>query len=169
MGLRSELHPIEKDDHYIMPQACYSLTLVERRAICNFLENIKVPDGYSSNIKRCINAKEGKISRMKAHDCHVFILDQLAPAFRGIVRKEVYDPLVELSVFFKELCSKVLSIEVLDKLEKNIAITLCKLERIFPPSFFTIMMHLPIHLAQEARIAGPVQYRWMYPIERYAY
>ncbi|KAK8949378.1 hypothetical protein KSP39_PZI006024 [Platanthera zijinensis] len=169
MGLRSELRPIEKDDHYIMPQACYSLTLVERRAICNFLENLKVPDGYSSNIKRCINAKEGKISRMKAHDCHVFVLDQLAPAFRGIVRKEVYDPVVELSVFFKDLCSKVLSIEVLDKLEKNIAITLCKLERIFPPSFFTIMMHLPIHLAQEARVAGPVQYRWMYPIERYVY
>ncbi|KAK8933616.1 hypothetical protein KSP39_PZI015943 [Platanthera zijinensis] len=25
---------------------------------------------------------------MKAHDCHVFMLDQLAPAFRGIARKE---------------------------------------------------------------------------------
>ena len=29
------------------------------------------------------------------------------------------------------------------------------------------MMHLPIHLAYEAKVAGPVQYRWMYPIERY--
>nr|GLL19544.1 uncharacterized protein LOC109149905 [Ipomoea trifida] len=29
------------------------------------------------------------------------------------------------------------------------------------------MEHLPIHLAYEARIAGPVQYRWMYPFERY--
>ncbi|KAL6315236.1 hypothetical protein AAG906_037468 [Vitis piasezkii] len=29
------------------------------------------------------------------------------------------------------------------------------------------MVHLPIHLASEAKIAGPVQYRWMYPIERY--
>ncbi|KAK9944688.1 hypothetical protein M0R45_010246 [Rubus argutus] len=28
-------------------------------------------------------------------------------------------------------------------------------------------MHLPIHLADEAAIAGPVHYRWMYPIERY--
>ena len=26
---------------------------------------------------------------------------------------------------------------------------------------------LTVHLAQEARIAGPVQYRWMYPVERY--
>ncbi|XP_020080552.1 uncharacterized protein LOC109704196 isoform X2 [Ananas comosus] len=38
---------------------------------------------------------------------------------------------------------------------------------IFPPRFFTVMVHLVIHLASEARIAGPVHYRWMYPIERY--
>ena len=29
------------------------------------------------------------------------------------------------------------------------------------------MVHLPIHLTSEAKVAGPVQYRWMYPIERY--
>lgn len=38
---------------------------------------------------------------------------------------------------------------------------------IFPPAFFDVMMHLPIHLAEEARLGGPVSYRWMYPIERY--
>eukprot|EP00268_Persea_americana_P047012 TRINITY_DN48698_c2_g1_i1.p1 TRINITY_DN48698_c2_g1~~TRINITY_DN48698_c2_g1_i1.p1 ORF type:complete len:142 (+),score=12.79 TRINITY_DN48698_c2_g1_i1:87-512(+) len=37
---------------------------------------------------------------------------------------------------------------------------------IFPPAFLDIMVHLPIHLADEAKFAGPVQYRWMYPIER---
>ncbi|CAM8934406.1 unnamed protein product [Rhodiola kirilowii] len=29
------------------------------------------------------------------------------------------------------------------------------------------MEHLAVHLAGEAKLAGPVQYRWMYPIERY--
>ncbi|CAN6455265.1 unnamed protein product [Victoria cruziana] len=29
------------------------------------------------------------------------------------------------------------------------------------------MVHLTIHLAEEALLGGPVQYRWMYPIERY--
>ncbi|KAL3820132.1 hypothetical protein ACJIZ3_006037 [Penstemon smallii] len=29
------------------------------------------------------------------------------------------------------------------------------------------MIYLPIHLAREAMLGGPVQYRWMYPIERY--
>ncbi|CAN6719068.1 unnamed protein product [Malus baccata var. baccata] len=29
------------------------------------------------------------------------------------------------------------------------------------------MVHLPVHLADEATLAGLVQYRWMYPTERY--
>jgi hypothetical protein len=29
------------------------------------------------------------------------------------------------------------------------------------------MMHLPVHLAEEAKFCGAVCYRWMYPIERY--
>ncbi|XP_075655172.1 uncharacterized protein LOC142625386 [Castanea sativa] len=69
--------------------------------------------------------------------------------------------------FFKELCSKVLRVDDLDCLETQIAITLCKLEQIFPPSFFDVMVHLAIHLSWEAKVASLVQYRWLYPVERY--
>lgn len=31
------------------------------------------------------------------------------------------------------------------------------------------MVHLTIHLAREASLCGPVQYRWMYPFERYTF
>ncbi|XP_057248084.1 uncharacterized protein LOC130590131 [Beta vulgaris subsp. vulgaris] len=55
----------------------------------------------------------------------------------------------------------------MERLEKNIAEILCKLEKIFPPSFFNSMEHLPVHLPREARLCGPVQYRWMYPFERF--
>ncbi|XP_028094798.1 uncharacterized protein LOC114294835 [Camellia sinensis] len=65
----------------------------------------------------------------------------------------------------RQLRSKTLEPDGLDRLQSQIALTLCHLERIFPPSFFDIMEHLPIHLAEEAKIAGPVQYRWMYSIE----
>ncbi|KAL4388293.1 hypothetical protein GQ457_09G021840 [Hibiscus cannabinus] len=68
--------------------------------------------------------------------------------------------------FFKDLCSKVLEESEVDRLELKAASILCDLEKIFPPSFFTIMMHLLIHLANEAKIGGPVSYRWMYPVER---
>jgi len=50
--------------------------------------------------------------------------------------------------------------------EENITITFCKFERIFPPTFFNSMKHIAIHLAHEARLGGPNQYRWMYPFER---
>nr|XP_016483468.1 PREDICTED: uncharacterized protein LOC107804152 [Nicotiana tabacum] len=76
--------------------------------------------------------------------------------------KEVSEPIIELGKFFKNLCSKSLTIEDLDILEAEIAVTLCKLQIIFPPTFFDVMIHLPIHLAREAKLGGPVQYRWMY-------
>ena len=74
--------------------------------------------------------------------------------------------LIDLSCFFREICSKVLNADELRALEKRIAVTLCELERIFPPSFFTVMVHLVMHLTSEAKVTGPVHYRWMYPIER---
>ena len=55
----------------------------------------------------------------------------------------------------------------LQHLENDIIVTLFKLERIFPSSFFDIMVHLPIHLSREAKVVRPVQYQWMYPIEQY--
>ncbi|KAI3853393.1 hypothetical protein MKW92_029940 [Papaver armeniacum] len=97
-------------------------------------------------------------------------MQQLLPlAFRKTLPSKVSSVLMELSSFFRELCSKVSRPEDFEQLEKRIVVIICELERIFPPSFFDIMVHLPIHLATEARLGGPVQYRWMYPIERYLY
>ena len=55
----------------------------------------------------------------------------------------------------------------LEKAQDSIIEILCKLEMIFPPAFFTIMVHVAIHLPDEALCGGPVHMRWMYPIERY--
>jgi hypothetical protein len=46
-------------------------------------------------------------------------------------------------------------------------ITVCLLEKRFPPTFMNIMPHLPIHLVEELFICGPMHTRWMYPMERY--
>ncbi|KAF5931996.1 hypothetical protein HYC85_028167 [Camellia sinensis] len=67
--------------------------------------------------------------------------------------------------FFQDLCSKTLRRSKLEKLEKRIIHILCKLEKIFPPAFFDLMIHLAVLLPREAILGGPVQYRWMYPIE----
>src|SRR4051812_28387779 len=52
-------------------------------------------------------------------------------------------------------------------MELFIPIILCKLEKFLPPSFFDSMEHLLVHLAYKACICGPIQYRWMYPFERF--
>jgi hypothetical protein len=45
-------------------------------------------------------------------------------------------------------------------------VLLCKLEKIFPSGFFNPMQHLFIHLPYEAKVGGPIQYMWMFHIER---
>ncbi|XP_019253815.1 PREDICTED: uncharacterized protein LOC109232499 [Nicotiana attenuata] len=115
------------------------------------------------------NKKNHKISGLKSHDCHVLLQHILPLALRGMLSKEVCEPLIELSLFFNVLGSRELRIDDLKQIEAQIPITLCKLEKVFPPSFFDVMVHLPIHLASEAKIAGPIHYRWMYPVERWLY
>ncbi len=44
---------------------------------------------------------------------------------------------------------------------------MCLLEKVFPPAFFDIQIHLLIHLVEEVEIAGTVHARWMYWVERY--
>ena len=64
------------------------------------------------------------------------------------------------------MCQKVITLKELDCLEVEIREIINQLERIFPPSFFDIMILLPIHLANEVRLGGPVQNRWMYSTQR---
>ncbi|XP_075640179.1 uncharacterized protein LOC142611913 [Castanea sativa] len=88
------------------------------------LKDVRVSDGYSSNISRCVKLKECKISGMKSHDNHI-LMQQLFPiAIRGSLPPEVSRSLIDLSCFFREICSKVLNVEELEALEKRIAVTL---------------------------------------------
>ncbi|KAF5472304.1 hypothetical protein F2P56_009033 [Juglans regia] len=167
LGLRKELHLQHNGDRISMSLACYMLNLHERRKFCAWLSEVKFKDGFASNIARCVNVSDKKISGMKSHDCYIF-MQALLPVVIGVfLRPDVCQALIELSGFFKELCSRTLNLLVLHQLQANIPIILCKLEMIFPPAFFDIMVHLAIHFPEEALLAGPVQYRWMYPFERY--
>jgi hypothetical protein len=54
----------------------------------------------------------------------------------------------------------------MEKLEEEIPVLICKLEKIFPPGWFNPMQYLLVHLPYEAKLGDPQQYRWMYHIER---
>ena len=113
--------------------------------------------------------KTEKISSLKSHDYHVLMQQLLSVALRGLLPIGTRNALLRLCSFYNDLCQRVLDRDKLESMENQIALTLCDLERFFPPAFFDIMIHLTVHLGREARICGPVQYRWMYPFERYIF
>ena len=167
MNIRKELHLQIKGNKLVKPIACYTLTTKERIEFCKFLKSVKFPDGYATNLSRNVSINDGKISGLKTHDCHVLFQKLLPVAIRPYLNKDVCTTIIELCSFFQQLCAKTLYMKDLEKLEEGIVLILCKLERIFPPAFFDIMVHLMVHLPHEAKLAGPVRYRWMYPFERY--
>ncbi|XP_068486941.1 uncharacterized protein [Phaseolus vulgaris] len=84
-GIRPDLWP-DENGRYL--PAIYTLTNVNKDIFLKTLKNITIPNGYSSNISRCIDVKQ-------------------------------------------------------------------------------FMAHLIVHLVEDVKLGGLVQYRWMYPIERY--
>lgn len=75
--------------------------------------------------------------------------------------------MIGIGIFFRDLCTRTLTTDGIQQLDDNIPVLICNLEKIFPPAFFDVMEHLPIHLPHEAALGGPVQFRWMYPFERF--
>nr|XP_009776780.1 PREDICTED: uncharacterized protein LOC104226462 [Nicotiana sylvestris] len=163
MGIRSDLWPDKNDECRL---GAFTIPKEKKLAFLKTLKNISVPDGYSSNISRCIYLDQKRIFGLKSHDCHI-LMEQLLPiAIRNVLPNQVVATLVELSSFFRHLCLKSLSLSDLEKLQNRIVETLCHLEMLFPPSFFTVMVHLTVHLVDEVIQGGPVHYRWMYFVER---
>jgi len=116
-------------------------------------------------MSRLVNMEECRLYGMKSHDCHMFMQTLIPLAYRDLLSKEIWDALTEISHFFRDICFSKLNVDHIERFEKNIIEIICKLEMIFPPSFFYSMDHLPEHLSFEAKVGGLVQYRWMYPFE----
>ncbi|XP_050939141.1 uncharacterized protein LOC127148819 [Cucumis melo] len=138
MNIRPELAPVSDGSRTYIPAACYTLSREEKVSICRTLSDLKAPEGYSLNFRSLVSLENLTLSGLKSHDCHV-IMQQLLPiAIRGNLPNN-----------------------------QDVVETLCLLEKYFPPSFFTIMVHLCVHLVREAKLCGPIYLRWMYPFERY--
>ena len=168
LGIKKELWlKHNSKGELLMPHASYSMSPKEIDRFLKVVHKIRVPDGYSSDLSKCVNFQKRKLVNLKSHDNHVFMQDILPVALRASNSTKVIDLLANLSSFFKSLCSTTLHLSELNSLEERIILILCELEMEFLPTFFTSMVHLLIHLVEEVRLGGSVQYRWMYPIERY--
>jgi hypothetical protein len=98
-----------------------------------------------------VNLESGKLSGVKSHDYHIFMERLLPVIFCGYMDDDVWMALDELSHFYRQLCAKEIKKEMMEKLEEEIPVLVCKLEKIFPPGWFNPMQHLLVHLQYEAK------------------
>jgi hypothetical protein len=80
-----------------------------------------------------------KLSGVKSHDYHIFMERLLPIMFRWYLNDDVWKALAELSHFYRQLCAKEIKKEMIEKLEKEISVLICKLEKIFLPGWFNPM------------------------------
>ena len=61
------------------------LSKEEKESMFECLSSVKVPSGYSSNIKGILNLQDKKLTNLKSHDCHVLMTELLPIVLRGIL------------------------------------------------------------------------------------
>jgi hypothetical protein len=157
LGIRPELYAEVTETGTNLPVAATTLSKAERKEFCQFLHDLKVPSGYSSNFKRLVLVKDIKMNfnLMKFHVWHVLMTAFLPVALRGIKTELDRDTVTNLCLFFNAIELKVIDEEKLLDLERRHLETLCLLEATFPPSFFDLMLHLTAHLSREIWFFGP--------------
>ncbi|XP_052627521.1 uncharacterized protein LOC128134120 [Lactuca sativa] len=166
-GLKPELHPQIEGNNTTLPAAGCTLTKEEKDKFCETLYNLRVPQGYCSNFSSLVSLKDKKLIGLKSHDYHMLMQQFLPISIRSIMHPPTGVAITRFCFFFKSICSKEIIVDELDKLQEELCVTLCLLEKHFPPSFFDVMIHLTVHLTREVKLCGPIFFRWMYPFERY--
>ena len=73
---------------------------------------------------------------------------------------------IHLYNFYRDIYAKRLLKKDMKEMKARAMTILCNLKKIFSSSFFIVMMHLTMHLAEKVVLRGPVFCRWMYPIEK---
>nr|XP_011459892.1 PREDICTED: uncharacterized protein LOC105350151 [Fragaria vesca subsp. vesca] len=73
MGIRTELKPDVSGKRTKLPLAAWNCKLDEKEKVCGSFFGIKVPTGFSSNIRNLVPMEGLKLSKLKSHDCHVLM------------------------------------------------------------------------------------------------
>jgi hypothetical protein len=148
------------------PHASVCLKPQQRKEVMRWMKGLKFHDGYASGLRRSVNMTIWKLIGLKSHDYHIIMKRLLPGMFQGYFDDGVWLVLVGISYFYRQLCAKEITVEMIQKLENEIPMLLYKMEKKISLGFFNPMQHLIIHLPYEAKVGGLVQYRWMYHIER---
>jgi hypothetical protein len=108
-GIHKEIHLLyDSGSSSSKPRACYVLKPEDKKKFLQFVSNVKFPDGYASNISRCVNMEGGGSTHgLKTHDCHIMLQHILPVGLRGLVRKDLYEVIAELGRFLDNFAPKL--------------------------------------------------------------
>src|SRR3954465_5361835 len=148
------------------PPTCFTLCEEEIMRFIHCLIGVKFSNGYAGKISRYLDEAKQHFSRMKSHNCVVLMTQILPVAIRGIMDEHVRKTLFGLCNFFDVISQKSICATQLKRLQEEIVLILCELEIYFPPSFFDIMVHLLIHVAEDIVQLGSAFLRSVVSFER---
>lgn len=105
MKIRKPLHPIREGVRTYLPPSIFFLTNEEKMSFCKVLSKVRVLDGYSTSLARCVNVNEKKIYGLNSHDHHG-IASPTNLIIRRVLPQSITLVLLELSAIFRLLCRK---------------------------------------------------------------
>ena len=114
-----QLRELEDGSEEIPTSRFWMTTSEQKRLFCQVIKNAKLPQGYGSNVSRCVQVNERKISGYKSHDAHIMMHYLLPIAAKITLNKDVASPLIRLSNFFKSIWEKKLTLLIFLILKKK--------------------------------------------------
>ncbi|KAI5344097.1 hypothetical protein L3X38_011974 [Prunus dulcis] len=87
MGVKTDLQPEYGERRTRLPPGPWNLSRAEKREVCNSFYGMKVPEGYSSNIKNLVSLQDSRLLGLKSHDCHTLMQQLLPVAIRSVLEK----------------------------------------------------------------------------------
>jgi hypothetical protein len=126
LGIRSQLS--------ITYPASFTLTLEEKRAFYKCLRGVRVPTGFSSNIKNLFSMSDLKMIGYNTHDCHMMLSLFLTIAIR-VVNQPYVKMVITRMCHFNGISKKVIDTGDLEQLCKQMRETMCQLDMCFPLLF----------------------------------
>ncbi|CAL2248352.1 unnamed protein product [Prunus armeniaca] len=87
MGVKTDLQPEYGERHTHLPPGPWNLSRAEKREVCNSFYGMKVPEGYSSNIKNLVSLQDSRLLSLKSHDCHTLMQQLLRVTIHSVLEK----------------------------------------------------------------------------------
>jgi len=75
---------VQPSGKVLKPKAKFVLSNEQKNIVYKWINELKMSDGYASNLHRCVNLDRRKLFGMKSNDCHVLMEMLLPIVFRAL-------------------------------------------------------------------------------------